>query len=126
MAEDKAPSGAETEAGEKTTPSQKAAAPPAPKFRYQDIPDLGETFADSLGQFIFDGQTLRIEFTVSRLDNTRPGEQRSGRKVPTSRMVLSLGCAVELIQNCRQLTARLEQAAGALQQAAGEKAAGQS
>ena len=39
-----------------------------PKLRYQDRPDLFETFADSVGPWSFDGNTLRIEFMVTRLD----------------------------------------------------------
>jgi hypothetical protein len=80
------------------------------KFRYQDVPDLSETFADTIGAWSFDGSTLRVEFLVSRLDAVKSGEPPSGRSVPTCRLVLTTGAAVELIRTCGQLTAALSQA----------------
>ena len=35
-----------------------------PKLRYQDRPEIGETFADSIRSCVFDGQLMRIEFQV--------------------------------------------------------------
>ena len=84
--------------------------PQRPKFRYQDMPDLRETFADTIGSWTFDGSTLRMEFLVSRLDSAKPGESPSGRSVPTCRLVLTAGAAVELIRTCGQLTTALTQA----------------
>jgi hypothetical protein len=92
-----------------------------PKLRYQDIPDLKETFADSIGQWIFDGQMLRIEFTVTRLDPGGTPDQPTGRRLPAARMVLTPMCAVELIRQCQQLMAALEKAAAGAQQAATAK-----
>jgi hypothetical protein len=60
-----------------------------PKLRYQDIPDLPETFADSIGQWIFDAQVLRVKFTVTRLDPGGTPEARTGRRLPAARMVLT-------------------------------------
>jgi hypothetical protein len=100
--------------------------PQRPKFRYQDKPDLGETFADAIGNWSFDGSTLRVEFLVSRLDSTKPGEAPSGRAVPACRLVLTTAAAVELIRTCGQVTAVLTQA-GVLRQTDGkEKPAGSS
>jgi hypothetical protein len=81
-----------------------------PKFRYQDMPDLTETFADRVGPWSFDGSTLRIEFLVSRIDVAKPGEPPSGRQVPTCRLVLTTAAAVELLRACGQFTAALTQA----------------
>jgi hypothetical protein len=98
--------------------------PQRPKFHYQDMPDLRETFADTIGSWSFDGSTLRVEFLVSRLDPAKPGEPPSGRSVPTCRLVLTTGAAVELIRTCGQLTAALTQA-GVLRPSDGkEKPAG--
>jgi hypothetical protein len=41
-------------------------------IRYLDHPDMTETFADSITGLIFDGQTLRIEFGVTRFDEVKP------------------------------------------------------
>jgi hypothetical protein len=90
---------------------------PRPRLRYQDIPQLSETFADSIGQWIFDGQMLRIEFTVTRLDPGGSPDQPTGRRLPAARMVLTPMCAVDLIRQCQQLLATLEKAAS-MQQAA--------
>jgi hypothetical protein len=89
--------------------------PQRPKFRYQDMPELGETFADSIGGWSYDGNTLRVEFLVSRLDPVKGGEQPTGRVVPTCRLVLSTMAAVELIRAAGQITTALTQA-GVLRQ----------
>ena len=81
-----------------------------PKFRYQDLPELSETFADSIGGWSFDGSTLRLEFLVSRLDPMKPGDPATGRAVPVCRLVLTAAGAVELIKACGQVTAALTQA----------------
>lgn len=56
-----------------------------PKSRYQDRPEIGEIFTDSIRSCVFDGQLTRIEFTVARFDNmgapgvaenVKPGEAR--------------------------------------------------
>jgi hypothetical protein len=109
-----------TEVGTKPVAAGRAGAPP-PKLRYQDIPDLPETFADSIGQWIFDGQNLRIEFTVTRFDPGGTGEQPTGRRLPAARMVLTPICALELIRQSQQLLAALEKAAANMQQAAAAK-----
>jgi hypothetical protein len=78
------------------------------KFRYEDIPTLAETFADSIGQWTFDGHTLRIEFTVSRFDEGKEPAQGTGRRYPVCRLVLSTPAALDLINRCRQTAAALE------------------
>jgi hypothetical protein len=95
--------------------------PQRPKFRYQDMPELRETFADSIGGWTFDGSTLRVEFLVSRLDSVKQGETPSGRTIPACRLVLTTAAAVELIRTASQVTAALTQA-GVLRQADGKPA----
>jgi hypothetical protein len=74
------------------------------QFRYEDVPDLLETFADSIGQWYFDGHTLRIEFLVSRLDGAaNGGTAHSGRRRPVCRIALTAPAAVELVQRAGQL-----------------------
>lgn len=126
MAEDDSRPVESSTAGDKSATDQKARANPPPKLRYQDIPDLPETFADSIGQWIFDGQMLRIEFTVTRLDPGGSPQARTGRRLPAARMVLTPGCAVELIRQCQQLLAALEKAAATMQQVPTARASGQS
>jgi hypothetical protein len=92
-----------------------------PKFRYQDMPALGETFADSIGGWSFDGSTLRLELLVSRLDALKPGDPATGRAVPVCRLVLTTAAAVELIRASGQITSALMQA-GVLRQGDGNEA----
>jgi hypothetical protein len=84
--------------------------PQRPKFRYQDMPDLRETFADSIGSWSYDGSTLRMELLVSRLDPMKAGDQPTGRAVPVARLVLTTMAAVELIRAASQITGALTQA----------------
>jgi hypothetical protein len=95
-----------------------------PTLRYQDAPDLGETFADTVGNWSFDGNTLRMEFLVSRLDPDKPADAPTGRSVPVCRLVLTAAGAVDLLKTCAQLTAALSKAGVGKQTAAKENAAG--
>src|SRR5271156_5769952 len=72
--------------------------------------DVAETFADSITGLLFDGQTLRIEFGVTRLDDVKPGAPLSGRRYPACRVVLPPAAAVELINRMQQIAAALAQA----------------
>jgi hypothetical protein len=95
-----------------------------PTLRYQDVPDLGETFADTVGNWSFDGNTLRMEFLVSRLDPGKPADAPTGRSVPVCRLVLTAAGAVDLLKTCAQLTAALSKAGVGRPSAAKDDAAG--
>src|SRR3984893_17640740 len=95
--------------------------PQRPNFRYQDMPQLNETFADSIGGWSFDGSTLRLEFLVSRLDALKPGDAATRRAVAVWRLVLTAPAAVELIRASGQITNALVQA-GVLRQTDGKDA----
>ena len=84
-------------------------------LRYIDRPECAETFADSIGHLSFDGQSLRIEFAVTRMDDTKPNTPLTGRRYPAVRLVLPPGAAVELINRMQQIAAALTQA-GVLRQ----------
>jgi hypothetical protein len=84
-------------------------------LRYIDRPDCAETFADSIAHLSFDGQSLRIEFAVTRMDDAKPNEPMTGRRYPAVRLVLPPGAAVELINRMQQIAAALTQA-GVLRQ----------
>jgi len=53
----------------------------APKLRYQDRPEVGEVFTDSIRSCVFDGQVMRIEFTVARFDDPGALGVLEGRQV---------------------------------------------
>ena len=79
-------------------------------IRYLDRVDIAETFADSITGLIFDGQTLRIEFGVTRLDDVKANAPRTGRRYPACRIVLPPAAAVDLINRMQQIGAALTQA----------------
>ena len=84
--------------------------PPQPIFQYVDRSDPAETFADFIQRIQFDGQTMRIEFCVSRLDDTRPNAQATGKRYPACRLVLSMAAALDLMNKMQQVTAGLVKA----------------
>jgi hypothetical protein len=85
-------------------------------IRHVDLPDLAETFADSINALYFDGQTLRIEFGVTRLDSVKQNEPMIGRRYPACRLILPPVAAIELINRLQQIGAALTQA-GIMKQA---------
>jgi hypothetical protein len=78
--------------------------------RYVDRPDLEETFADSITALLFDGQTLRIEFGVTRIDDVKANSPVTGRRYPACRVVLPPATAAELINRMQQIAQALSQA----------------
>lgn len=87
-----------------------AAPPPTATVRYVDRPDCLETFADSITAVTFDGQTLRLEFAVTRMDDVKPSTPVSGRRYPVCRLVLQPASAVDLINRMQQVGAALTKA----------------
>ena len=63
----------------------------------------------------FDGQTLRLEFCISRLEDQQPSAAPVGKRYPACRLVLSVGAGVDLINKMQQITANLIKA-GVLKQ----------
>jgi hypothetical protein len=84
--------------------------PQTATVRYVDRPECTETFADAINNVYFDGQTLRIEFGVTRLDEVKPNAPVTGRRFPAQRMALTPMAAVELINRMQQVGAALAQA----------------
>ena len=80
---------------------------PQIQFQYVDRPEVAETFADHVQRIQFDGQTLRIEFAVSRLEDQKAGEAANGKRYPACRLVLSGTAAIDLMNKMQQITAGL-------------------
>src|SRR4051812_10612089 len=76
-------------------------------YQYVDRPDVAEVFADFVQRIQFDGQTLRFEFCVSRMDDSPPGAGATGKRYPACRLVLSAAAAVDLMNKMQQITAGL-------------------
>jgi len=115
--------------GSKANPSGAAPAAAGPgerqpaTIRYLDRADMVETFADSVSGLIFDGQTLRIEFGVTRFDEVKPNSPITGRRYPACRLVLPPAAAVDLINRMQQIANALTQA-GVVKAAAPRAASG--
>jgi len=78
-----------------------------PHFDYVDRPEVSEIFADFVQRIQFDGQTMRFEFCVSRLDDHKPPALATGKRYPACRLVLSTSAAVDLMNKMQQITAGL-------------------
>jgi hypothetical protein len=95
-------------------PASTAASPATERqsatVRYVDRPDLMETFADSITGLVFDGQTLRMEFGVTRFDEVKANAPITGHRYPACRIALPPAAAVELINRMQQIATRLTQA----------------
>jgi hypothetical protein len=103
----------EVEKAPNPTPAVVAGKPTAPQggaFRYIDRPDCTETFADSINNLSYDGQSLRIEFGITRVDEMKPNAPVTGRRYPACRLVLSPAAAIDLINKIQQVAAALVQA----------------
>jgi hypothetical protein len=99
---------------DKTNDAKGATAPPTQRpqatIRYVDRPDVSETFADAISGLVFDGQTLRIEFAVTRLDEVKANAPITGRRYPICRLALPPATAVDLINRMQQIGNALGQA----------------
>jgi hypothetical protein len=76
-------------------------------FEFVDLPQLAETFADSVQTLFFDGQNLRIVFCASRLEEQKGGGRPHGKRYPTCRLVLSAQGTLELINRIQKISAAL-------------------
>jgi hypothetical protein len=73
---------------------------------------VSETFCDSLGSLFFDGQSLRLEFTVGRMDELKPpATMPTGMRHVVARIALTLPAAIDLINQMRTFAGRLTQLA---------------
>ena len=88
-----------------------------PIFRYVDRPECVETFADAINSMYFDGQSLRIEFGISRVDELKPDTAMTGRRYPACRLVLPPSAAIELVNRMQQVAVGLAKAGVAKQTA---------
>jgi len=78
-----------------------------PEFqtRFIDRPEVSETFADSIRSLSFDGQTMRIDFCTTRLDQPKPP---TARQYPICRLVLTPAAAIDLFNKLQQIVNALE------------------
>jgi hypothetical protein len=105
---------AELKASKANPPSAPVPTPPERQpvnVRYLDRVDVAETFADSITSLLFDGQTLRIEFGVTRFDEMKTNSPITGRRYPACRLVLSPAIAMDLINRIQGIVSALNKTA---------------
>jgi hypothetical protein len=72
--------------------------------------EIKETFVDTLGNLFFDGQTLRLELAVARIDEVKPPEKvPTGERHVVARLALTLPCTIDLINQIQMLAGQLSQ-----------------
>jgi hypothetical protein len=72
------------------------------KIHYVDLPDLPETFVDSVHVVVWDGQTLRVELCVTRYPEPGPEGVAEVTRYPSCRLVLTSQATVELLNRLQQ------------------------
>ena len=77
--------------------------------RYVDRPDCLEAFSDSISSLFFDGQSLHVEFAVTRPDVSAAGAPTTARRYPVCRVVLPPAAAIDLINKMQQIGTALAQ-----------------
>lgn len=87
-----------------------------PAARYVDLPELAETFSDSIHTMVWDGQTLRVEFCVTRFPDQAPATTKEAQRVPACRLVMTSALAVDLFNRLQQTMNALAQAGVVTQQ----------
>jgi hypothetical protein len=72
-----------------------------------DRPDVEETFVDSIGGVIFEGQTLRIDGHITRFDRSSPTGSLTARRYTSCRLVLAPAAAVDLMNQLQMIANQL-------------------
>jgi hypothetical protein len=86
---------------------------PGPIYTYVDLPELSETYADSVHSTMFDGQSLKITFAVNRMELSDPSNPATGKRYPVCRLVLPVAAATELFNTLNRLNAGVRDARAA-------------
>lgn len=77
--------------------------------RLADLPDVEETFGDSIRGVWFDGSTWRIQVDVVRLDDAGvAGGTLATTQYPACRLVLSATAGIALLDKLNALAKELE------------------
>jgi hypothetical protein len=98
------------------------ASPPLPQFQaqlqwtYVDRPEISETYVDALWRVYFDGNAIRMDFVVNRLDNPQAQAPQSGKAFTASRIVVPLLGMADMLNKLQDIMGRL-QAQGTVRQA---------
>lgn len=82
------------------------------ELQYVNRPEIQEVFADFLERMTVDGatNTLRMEFTVTRMEDPHIGSNKqTGKKFTVARLVLPMPGLLDMINKFQQITQVMEQ-----------------
>ena len=79
-----------------------------PQITFEDRPEISETFTDSIHGLIFDGQTMRIELCITRMDPPQSHKEPTARQYPVCRLVLPPNAAIDLYNRLERIVQALE------------------
>jgi hypothetical protein len=69
----------------------------SPRIQDVDVPSICETYADAVRGMMFDGQSVRMELCVTRMEEPKDGSgELTGKRQTACRVVLPLSAALEL------------------------------
>jgi hypothetical protein len=78
------------------------------KIQDIDVPSIPETFADTVRGMMFDGQSVRMEFCVTRMDEPAKGSaELTGKRQTACRVVLPMSAALDLSHKLGRMFATL-------------------
>jgi hypothetical protein len=80
------------------------------QIRFEDRPEVSETFVDSLQAIHFDGQSMRLTLCTTRYEPAKSGNPSTGVRVPACRLVLTPHAALDLFNKLQQVMKHLESA----------------
>lgn len=83
---------------------------PGIQTRFEDRPEVHETFVDSLQAVHFDGQSMRLTLCATRYEPAKPPDPPTGVRIPTCRLVLTPNAALDLFNKLSQVMKHLESA----------------
>jgi len=69
---------------------------PEKQVQVIDRPDLPEVFCDAVGLSTFDGNSIRVELCVTRLNPPKPPEPPTARRYVAARLVITPEASVDL------------------------------
>jgi hypothetical protein len=80
-----------------------------PPPRYQDRADVSETFSDHCESVLFDGQTLRVDLSVTRYGQPESNKRPNALRTTACRLVLTPQAALQLHDQLRRVVATMEE-----------------
>jgi len=79
------------------------------QVRYVDLPDVLETFVDSVKSVEFDGETARIELCVTRMDPPKTPDEPTARRYPVCRLAMTPEAFLSLANQFQTIVKTLEE-----------------